>query len=125
MPPSPVPNPTPGDRHRIEHMLRTARDAGVILGDLDAAALSADMIRTRALVNCVTEIGEAAGRLSPGALALVGDLPWRQIVGMRNTVVHVCWGISLVEVVTTVRTDLPPFIAALEAALTAWPKIQE
>jgi uncharacterized protein with HEPN domain len=102
-------------------MLLCSRDARVILADCDAATIGSDMVRTRALVNCFTEIGEAAARLSPAARALVGSVPWRQIVGMRNIVVHVYWGIDLAVLVKTARDDLPPLIASLEAALKTWP----
>lgn len=90
-PRSPAPPPTPEDRKRLEHMLRCSRDARTIVADDDAAAIAPDMVRTRALVNCFTDIGEAAARLTPPGRALVGALPWRQIVGMRNIVVHVYW----------------------------------
>ncbi|MBX3402758.1 MAG: DUF86 domain-containing protein [Phycisphaeraceae bacterium] len=102
-------------------MLRSANDARAIVGTMDAAALSADMIRLRAAVNCFTEIGEAAARLSAAGRARVGELPWRQIVGMRNIVVHVYWGIDVNEIVKTSRDDLPVLIAALEDALSMWP----
>lgn len=101
-------------------MLRTARDAVLIVGDADPADVAADMIRARALVNCFTEIGEAAARLTPTARDRVGSVPWRQVVGMRNIVVHVYWGIDLPVLVKTVRDDLPELISALEAALAAW-----
>lgn len=77
------------DRFRIEHMLKSSLDAQKIVGSDDATALAKDMVRTRAIVNCFTEIGEAAARLTPAGRQRVGTLPWRQIVGMRNIVVHV------------------------------------
>ncbi|MCC6321211.1 MAG: DUF86 domain-containing protein [Phycisphaerales bacterium] len=127
MPPDPA-NPggsggiaVPEDRLRVEHMLKCSRDARMIVGTDDAAALGADMVRTRAVVNCFTEIGEAAARLTPAGCARVGPVPWRQIVGMRNIVVHVYWGIDLGELVKTTSDDLPVLIAALEAALAVWP----
>jgi len=46
--------PAPEDRLRVEHMLRCSRDAGTIVGTDDAATLGADMVRTRAVVNCFT-----------------------------------------------------------------------
>lgn len=119
VPPSP---PTPEDRKRVEHMIKCARDARRIVGNDDAATLGADMVRTRALVNCFTEIGEAAARLTPAGRGRVGAMPWRKIVGMRNIVVHVYWGIDLAELVKTARDDLPTLTAALEAALAAWPQ---
>lgn len=109
------------DRKRIEHMLRCSRDAQLIVSHDDASSLASDMVRTRALVNCYTEIGEAASRLTPPARALVGAIPWRQIIGMRNIVVHVYWGIDLAELVKTTRDDLPALISALEGALAARP----
>ncbi|MBX3358062.1 MAG: DUF86 domain-containing protein [Phycisphaeraceae bacterium] len=110
------------DRKRVEHMLRCSRDARTVVGGDDAATLAADMVRSRALVNCFTEIGEAAARLTSEGRERVGPIPWRQIVGMRNIVVHVYWGIDHAELVKTVRDDLPALITALEAALGAWPR---
>lgn len=117
----PIVPPTPEDRKRLEHMLKCARDAKTIVGGDDAAAIAIDMLRTRALVNCFTEIGEAASRFTPAGRNLVSDVPWRQIVGMRNIVVHVYWGIDMAELVKTANDDLPTFIAALEASLASWP----
>jgi uncharacterized protein with HEPN domain len=102
-------------------MLRCAHDARSIVAKDDAAQISRDMVRTRALVNCFTELGEAAARLTAQGRERVGVLPWRQIVGMRNIVVHVYWGIDLSELVKTARDDLPVLISALQAALAAWP----
>ena len=79
------------------------------------------MVRSRAIVNCFTEIGEAAARLTPDGRARVGAVPWRQIVGMRNIVVHVYWGIDMAELVKTANDDLPALISALDSALRSWP----
>lgn len=108
------------DRRRVEHMLRCCRDAQAIVGASPSEDVAADMIRTRALVNCFTEIGEAAARLSPSGRTRVGSLPWRQIVGMRNIVVHVYWGIDVSTLVKTAQSELPEVIAALETALATW-----
>lgn len=75
MPPDPSVSPTPEDRQRIEHMLRCSRDARAIVAEDGAAAIALDMVHTRALVNCFTEIGEAAARITPAGRALVGTVP--------------------------------------------------
>lgn len=111
------------DQSRFEHMRKAARDAIEVLGDCDIDALRRDMIRSRALVNCFTEIGEAAARVSDEARLIAAEVPWRQSVGMRHNLVHVYWGIDLRELVKTVRSDLPVFIAALDRLLAAAPVI--
>ena len=127
MPPDPAKHvnsnaaPTPEDRKRVQHMLKCSRDARTIVGSDDATTLASDMVRSRAIVNCFTEIGEAAARLTPDGRARVGAVPWRQIVGMRNIVVHVYWGIDMAELVKTANDDLPALISALDSALRSWP----
>lgn len=120
MPPESL--PTHEDRKRVEHMLLSARDAVFIVGGRSPDEIARDMIRVRALVNCFTEIGEAANRLTPAGRNMVPHVPWRQVVGMRNIIVHVYWGIDVGELLRTVEVDLPGFIAALEAALATWPQ---
>ena len=41
-------------------------------------------------------------------------IPWREIVGMRNRIVHVYFDIDLRLVWDTVHNDLPMLIAQLE-----------
>ena len=98
-------------------MLQAARDAVQTLGGMTADQLAQDMIRARALVNCFTEIGEAAARTTDAGRSLASAVPWRQVVGMRHNLVHVYWGIDLNELVKTVENDLPTFINALEQVL--------
>jgi len=48
--------PTREDRKRVEHMLRCSLDARIIVHADEAAEIARDMVRTRALVNCFTEM---------------------------------------------------------------------
>jgi uncharacterized protein with HEPN domain len=42
----------------------------------------------RALERCVELIGEAASRLPENWRALHAEIPWRQIIAMRNVMIH-------------------------------------
>ena len=110
-----------GDHARIEHILRTGRDAIAILGNSEAPDLARDMTRSRALVNCFTEIGEAARTLSDTARARVGPFPWRDIIGLRNIIVHAYWNVDFRRLVRVVRVNLPALLSAAEHALAQWP----
>src|ERR1043165_3780021 len=102
-------------------MLRAARDAAAVIAGVARAAIANDMIRVRALVNGVTEIGEAAARLPPDGGSQIGELPWREIVGRRNIVVHVSGGIDVAEPIKTAYDDMPVLAAALARSLADWP----
>jgi uncharacterized protein with HEPN domain len=64
-------------------------------------------------------VGEAASKLSEQTRAKFPTIPWNEIKGMRNQIVH---GYAETERDTlweTVTSDLPLLIAALEARKTA------
>jgi uncharacterized protein with HEPN domain len=62
-------------------------------------------------------IGEAAGQLGRDFQAAYPEVPWPQIVAMRNVLVHEYFGVDLGEVWKTVERDLPQFKRAIERLL--------
>lgn len=59
-------------------------------------------------------IGEAARRISPEVRDLHSQLPWSEMVSMRNLVVHEYDDIALPILWDTATRDLPKLIAKLE-----------
>ena len=59
-------------------------------------------------------VGEAADNVSEDTRRAHPDIPWAQIVGMRNRLVHVYFDIDLQVLWATVHHDLPALIALLE-----------
>jgi uncharacterized protein with HEPN domain len=66
-------------------------------------------------------IGEAAGRLSDGLRASHSDVPWTEIIGMRNVLVHEYFGVDGEEIWATIHHDLPALKQRLAAILAALP----
>lgn len=62
-------------------------------------------------------IGEAAARLGPDFHAAHPQIPWPQIVAMRNILVHEYFGVDLEEVWLTVERDLPALKQQVEDLL--------
>ncbi|MGH7469397.1 MAG: HepT-like ribonuclease domain-containing protein [Longimicrobiales bacterium] len=96
-------------------MLLAARRAerfaqGILREDLDR-----DEMRQDALVRALTVLGEAAGRVSEETRTEHSEIPWPQIVGMRNRLVHEYFRIDLDVVWNVVSTELGPLINALQA----------
>lgn len=60
-----------------------------------------------AVVRNLEIIGEAARHLQDELIARQPDVPWRQIAGMRNRIVHDYVGLDLEIIWHVVRNDLP------------------
>lgn len=69
------------------------------------------------VINHIQIIGEAARALSAGFKEKHPELPWSEIVGMRNILVHDYFGINLDEVWNVVERDLPEFKHKIEAIM--------
>ncbi|MFP4380081.1 MAG: DUF86 domain-containing protein [Candidatus Sumerlaeia bacterium] len=52
-------------------------------------------------------IGEAAARLSEDAKNQMSEMPWSDVIAMRNVLVHQYFGIDAKEVWNTIHEDLP------------------
>ena len=71
------------------------------------------------IVHHLQIIGEAAGGLGSAFHSAHREVPWPQIVALRNILVHEYFGIDLEEVWATVQRDLPALKAQVQALLRA------
>lgn len=69
------------------------------------------------LTHLVQVIGEAASRISSELTRRRPDVPWRQVVGMRNRVVHDYFEVDLEILWFVVATDVPRLAREIEAVL--------
>jgi len=102
------------DRTRLQHMLDAARDASTFISGKKVADLARDKQLTLALFKCIEIIGEAASRISPATREGHPEVPWIDIIGMRNRLVHVYHDVDAELVFETVRDELPSLIEILE-----------
>ena len=62
-------------------------------------------------------MGEAVKRLSPEVRDAHPGIPWRQVAGFRDVLIHDYFGIDLDEVWGVVQTNLPQLKLQIEAIL--------
>jgi len=67
-----------------------------------------------ALVRLIEIVGEAAARVSESVKDQLPSIPWREIVGMRNRVIHGYDAIDLDVLWDTITVDLSLLIDQLE-----------
>lgn len=102
------------DHVRLRHMLDAAREAISFSQGRTRSDLNSDRMLALALVKSIEIIGEAAARVTRTCQAAQPEIPWPNIIGMRNRLIHGYFDIDLDRVWDTVTDDLPPLIAALE-----------
>lgn len=109
-----IPRP---DAKLLLDILLSARRAIAYLRGIERSRLEADPVLQDAVVRRLEIVGEAATRVSAVTRTALPDVPWRQIAGMRNRIVHEYFRIDLDVVWETVKQDLPPLIALLEPVI--------
>jgi len=74
-------------------------------------------LRQYAVLKAVETIGEAASQVSASTRQTGPAIPWADIIGMRNRLVHTYYAVDLNIVWKTVQEDLPALVAQLEPLL--------
>ncbi len=85
----------------IEAMLRYTKD-----GEQDDKT-------QRAVIRCFEVMGEASKRVSASLKEDYPDIPWGEMVSMRNVLIHNYLGISEKTLWQTVKHDIPPLYEQL------------
>jgi uncharacterized protein with HEPN domain len=67
-----------------------------------------------ALVRLLEIIGEAAGRVTPETRAHLPNIPWSDVVAMRNRLIHGYDSVDPDILWDTIKHDLPPLVAAVD-----------
>lgn len=70
-----------------------------------------------AVVRAFEIIGEAASKISNEIKEKYQDLPWREMVTMRNKLIHEYSGVSNAVIWQTIQQDLPSLKKGLEEIL--------
>ena len=107
----------PDDDPRLRDMLDQARAAVAAAHGRCRADLDHDPVLAAALERFVEVIGEAASRVTTERQQRLPGVPWRQIIGMRNRLIHGYAAVDRDVLWDVVQADLPLLIAELERAL--------
>jgi len=73
---------------RLRHMLEHSREAVALMQDKNCSELENSRLHALALVRLIETVGEAANRVSKARRKRHPEIPWSQIIGMCNRLVH-------------------------------------
>jgi len=102
------------DEVRMRHMLDYSREALGLSRDRSREDLDTDRVMELALVRLVEIIGEAASRVSEETRESNPEIPWSQIVSLRNRLIHGYDSVDLDILWQILQSDLPSLISKLE-----------
>ena len=101
--------------HTSNRLKPRIRRGGLSSYDFDTFAANDEKVY--AIMQALEIIGEAAKKVPRSAQARYPDVPWRDVAGMRDKLIHSYFNVNLRRVWRTVREDLPSLQAVLERML--------
>jgi uncharacterized protein with HEPN domain len=103
-----------GDLATVLDIVLSARRIQRFIAGIDEAAFIINEEKRWAVVSQLSIIGEAVRRLSDGFRSARADIPWRQIAGMRDRLIHGYDKINWSLVWATATRDVPRLLTELE-----------
>ena len=93
---------------RVQDILEAISRIQRYTAGMSLETFSADDKTIDAVIRNFIIIGEAAGQVGAGLQDRYPAVPWAIMRGMRNTLTHVYFGVSMSIVWQTIADDLPP-----------------
>jgi uncharacterized protein with HEPN domain len=106
------------DKTRFQDMHAEAQRALRFIQGQTRQDLDQNEMLAYALVRCLEIIGEAASQVTEPTRNHYPHLAWRQMIGMRNRLIHGYGNVNLDILWYTVVDVLPPLIIDLEQILS-------
>lgn len=98
-------------------MIDAGEQALAFVDGRQRADLDSDPMLRLALTRAVEIMGEAAAQVSEAGRSELAAVPWPQIIGMRNRLVHAYFDINPNILWDTVQMALPALLDPLKASL--------
>lgn len=102
---------------RLRHMRDHAAEAIAMVSGKNRDDLDNDRMLELALVRLMEIIGEAAGRITPETRAKLPNIPWSDVVAMRNRLIHGYDSIDHDILWDTIDHDLPSLQEAIDGLI--------
>ena len=101
----------------LNDILEKIEDIGAFIEGMGYEDLETDKKTQYAVIRCLEVIGEAAKKIPNKSREKHSGIPWQEISGMRDKLIHEYFGVDLNTVWDTIQEDLQPLKEAVENLL--------
>ena len=101
----------------VKHILEAAEKSITFLSGRRREDLEEDEKLALSVIRLLEIVGEAASQVSEDYINAHPDIPWKNMVALRNRLIHGYFDVDLDIVWDTVKSDLPPVVKMLRPLL--------
>lgn len=105
------------DQVTLRHMRDYVEEAVNLVGDRSKADLETDRVVFLASLKLVENVGESATRISKAMTEAHPYIPWREIIGTRNRLIHGYDDIDVDILWEIMSADFPALLSKIEALI--------
>ena len=98
----------------LADMVTEARRVLDFASDLTYSEFAQDQMRCYAILKALEIVGEAASKISHETKSTYSHIPWPEIIGLRNRLVHFYFGIDPRLIWNVIQEDVPELIRSLD-----------
>ena len=106
-------------RDYLDYILRAIGEILSFVEDMDFETFRSDRRTNLAVIRALEIIGEAARYIPANERRRHSQVPWQEMVAMRNKLIHQYFGVDLEVLWRTVQEDLPPLRDEISRVLAA------
>lgn len=106
-------------RDYLDDILRAIGEILSFVEDMDFETFRSDRRTNLAVIRALEIIGEAARYIPANERRRHSQVPWQEMVAMRNKLIHQYFGVDLEVLWRTVQEDLPPLRDEISRVLAA------
>jgi len=107
-----------GDQEYLTDILGEIEKVAAFIEGMTPSHFNADEKTVYAVIRAIEVIGEAAKKISDNVRQKQPSIPWREISGMRDKLIHDYSGVDLAVVWKTATEDLPEIEPLLQKMLS-------
>ena len=102
------------DRIRIQHIVDAGEEALSFLENVEFEKFSHNRMLILSVIKDTEITGEAASKITTETKTKYDNIPWKDIVGMRNRLIHGYFEVDIKLVWNTAKNNLPPLLNTLK-----------